>query len=141
MRMGKMKKFVQIAALALAIALPLSQAPASAASVAVDPTVKVGLFYGSNALPGANLLNDVGSGYRLGYYDDNRVFQQLAATSETAISVVKTQNVYYGTVGNWAGYYDPITSNIAVGCWHLKLPGRYSSNDEASATASANSAA
>ena len=132
-----MKKFVQIAALALAIALPLSQAPASAASVAVDPTVKVGLFYGSNALPGANLLNDVGSGYRLGYYDDNRVFQQLAATSETAISVVKTQNVYYGTVGNWAGYYDAITSNIAVGCWHLKLPGSYSSYDEASAAASA----
>ena len=132
-----MKKFVQIAALALAIALPLSQAPASAATVAVDPTVKVGLFYGSNALPGANLLNDVGSGYRLGYYDDNRVFQQLAATSETAISVVKTQNVYYGTVGNWAGYYDAITSNIAVGCWHLKLPGSYSSYDEASAAASA----
>ena len=67
MRIGKMKKFVQIAALALAIALPLSQAPASAATVAVAPTVKVGLFYGSNALPGANLLNDVGSGYRLGY--------------------------------------------------------------------------
>lgn len=137
MRIGKMKKFVQIAALALAIALPLSQAPASAATVAVAPTVKVGLFYGSNALPGANLLNDVGSGYRLGYYDDNRVFQQLAATSETAISVVKTQNVYYGTVGNWAGYYDAITSNIAVGCWHLKLPGSYSSYDEASAAASA----
>lgn len=137
MRIGKMKKFVQIAALALAIALPLSQAPASAATVAVDPTVKVGLFYGSNALPGANLLNDVGSGYRLGYYDDNRVFQQLAATSETAISVVKTQNVYYGKVGTWSGYYDSITSNIAVGCWHLKLPGSYSSYDEAAAAASA----
>ena len=137
MKTGKMKKIVQIAALALAIALPLSQAPASAASVAVDPTIKVGIFYGSNALPGANLLNDVGSGYRLGYYDDNRVFQQLAATSETAISVVKTQNVYYGKVGTWSGYYDTITSNIAVGCWHLKLPGSYSSYDEAAAAASA----
>ncbi len=139
MKTGKMKKIVQIAALALAIALPLSQAPASAASVAVDPTIKVGIFYGSNALPGANLLNDVGSGYRLGYYDDNRVFQQLAATSETAISVVKTQNVYYGKVGTWSGYYDSITSNIAVGCWHLKLPGSYSSYDEAAAAASAHS--
>lgn len=137
MKTGKMKKIVQIAALALAIVLPLSQSPASAASVAVDPTIKVGIFYGSNALPGANLLNDVGSGYRLGYYDDNRVFQQLAATSETAISVVKTQNVYYGKVGTWSGYYDTITSNIAVGCWHLKLPGSYSSYDEAAAAASA----
>ena len=132
-----MKKFVQIAALALAIALPLGQIPASAASVKVDPTIKVGIFYGSNALPGANLLNDAGSGYRLGYYDGDRVFQQLAATGETAISVVKTQNVYYGTVGNWAGYYDTITSNIAVGCWHLKLPGSYGSYDEAAAAAGA----
>lgn len=127
---------MQVAACALAV-LTLSLTVPTRAAVEVDPTIKVGLFYGSNALPGANLLNDVGSGYRLGYYDDDRVFQQLAATSETAISVVKTQNVYYGTVGNWAGYYDTITSSIAVGCWHLKLPGSYSSYDEAAAAASA----
>ena len=127
---------MQVAACALAI-LTLSLPVPTRATVEVDPTIKVGLFYGSNALPGANLLNDVGSGYRLGYFDDDRVFQQLTATSETAISVVKTQNVYYGTVGNWAGYYDTITSNIAVGCWHLKLPGSYSSYDEAAAAASA----
>ena len=127
---------MQVAAYALAI-LTLSLPVPTRAAVEVDPTIKVGLFYGSNALPGANLLNDVGSGYRLGYFDDDRVFQQLTATSETAISVVKTQNVYYGTVGNWAGYYDTITSNIAVGCWHLKLPGSYSSYDEAAAAASA----
>ena len=131
-----LKKIVQVAALALAIAVPMSAVPASAASVQVDPTMKVGLFYGSSALPGANLLNDVGSGYRLGYYDSNRKFQELTSTSETAISVVKTQNVYYGTVGNWAGYYDTITSSIAVGCWHLKLPGSYSSYSAAYAVAS-----
>lgn len=78
----------------------------------------------------------MGSGYRLGYYDSNRVFQQLAQTSETAISVVKTQNVYYGTVGNWSGYYDTITSNIAVGCYHLKLPDTYSTYEQAAAAAS-----
>lgn len=127
---------MQVAACALAI-LTLSLPVPTRAAVEVDPTIKVGLFYGSNALPGANLLNDVGSGYRLGYFDDDRVFQQLTATSETVISVVKTQNVYYGTVGNWAGYYDTITSSIAVGCWHLKLPGSYSSYDEAAAAASA----
>lgn len=137
MKTGKMKKIVQVAALALAIAVPMSTVPASAASVQIDPTMKVGLFYGSSALPGANLLNDVGSGYRLGYYDDDRVFQELASTSETAISVVKTQNVYYGKVGTWSGYYDTITSDIAVGCWHLKLPGSYGSYDEAAAAACA----
>lgn len=138
MKRSLKKRFVQFAAAALScallVALPVGRT--QAASVAVDPTIRVGLFYGSTALPGANLLNDVGSGYRLGYYDSNRVFQQLAQTSETAISVVKTQNVYYGTVGNWSGYYDTITSNIAVGCYHLKLPDTYSTYEQAAAAAS-----
>lgn len=138
MKRSQKKRFVQFAAAvlscALLVALPVGRT--QAASVAVDPTIRVGLFYGSTALPGANLLNDVGSGYRLGYYDSNRVFQQLAQTSETAISVVKTQNVYYGTVGNWSGYYDTITSNIAVGCYHLKLPDNYSTYEQAAAAAS-----
>lgn len=138
MKRSLKKRFVQFAAAALScallVALPVGRT--QAASVAVDPTIRVGLFYGSTALPGANLLNDVGSGYRLGYYDSNRVFQQLAQTSETAISVVKTQNVYYGTVGNWSGYYDTITSNIAVGCYHLKLPDNYSTYEQAAAAAS-----
>ena len=107
------------------------------AAVSVNPTMKVGLYYSSTALPGANLLNDVGSGYRLGYYDKNRNFQQLASTRETAISVVKTQNVYYGKVGQWSGYYDTLTSDIAVGCWHLQLPGSYSSYEQAAAAAAA----
>lgn len=138
MKRSLKKRFVQFAAAALScallVALPVGRT--QAASVAVDPTIRVGLFYGSTALPGANLLNDVGSGYRLGYYDSNRVFQQLAQTSETAISVVKTQNVYYGTVGNWSGYNDTITSNIAVGCYHLKLPDTYSTYEQAAAAAS-----
>lgn len=136
MKRLKIRKFVQIAALTLAIAIPVGVIPASAASVEVDPTIKVGLFYGSSALPGANLLNDVGSGYRLGYYDGSRSFQELAYTGETAISVVKTQNVYYGTSGSWKGYYDTITSDIAVGCWHLRMPGSYGSFEEAAAVAS-----
>ena len=129
------RKIVQIAACTLAILLLGLPGPARAA-VEVDPIIKVGLFYGSSALPGANLLNDVGSGYRLGYFDSSRDFVELAATSETAISVVKTQNVYYGTVSNWAGYYDSITSGIAVGCWHLQLPGSYGSYEDAYAVAS-----
>ena len=136
MKRNIIRKFLYIllcAAIAATLWTPLS----ASAAVAVDPTIKVGLFYGSSALPGANLLNDVGSGYRLGYYDSSRVFQQLASTSETAISVVKTQNVYYGTSGGWAGYYDSLTSDIAVGCWHIRLPGSYSSYAQASAAASA----
>lgn len=107
----------------------------ASAAVAVDPTIRVGLFYGTDALPGANLLNSVGSGYRLGYFDHERNFVQLGETAQTAISVVKTQNVYYGKVGSWSGYYDSITSDILVGCYHLQLPGGYSDFSAAKAAA------
>lgn len=131
------KRFVQFAAglLSCALLMMVPVAKTQAASVTVDPVIRVGLFYGSTALPGANLLNDVGSGYRLGYYDTNRSFQQLAQTSETAISVVKTQNVYYGTSGKWTGYFDTISSDIVVGCYHLALPDIYSTYDQAAAAA------
>ena len=79
--------------------------------------VRVGLFYGGNALSGANLANDVGSGYRFGYFDGDLTFQLLGYTSETTVSMVKTQNVYYGSNVDWSGsgYYDSKTSDIAVG--------------------------
>ena len=85
--------------------------------------VRVGLFYGGNAV-GANLANDVGSGYRFGYFDGDLTFQLLGYTSETTVSMVKTQNVYYGSNVDWSGsgYYDSKTSDIAVGCYHLQLP-------------------
>ena len=81
----------------------MGAAPAQAASVQVNPTIRVGLFYGGSALPGANLLNEVGSGYRFGYFDGSLRFVPLGSTAKTAISMVKDQTVYYGTVGGWAG--------------------------------------
>ena len=136
MRKVKHVKFMQFAALCLAICLAVGFAPARAATVTIDPTLRVGLFYGGNALPGANLLNEVGSGYRLGYFDSNLNFQQLGYTSQTAISVVKTQNVYYAKSGSWWGYYDTLTSDIAVGCWHLQLPEVYGDYQQAVTAAS-----
>ena len=136
------KRIVQFAAAALALAL-MAGAPAggsaAASPVTADPVIRVGLFYGSSALDGANLLNDVGSGYRLGYYDSQRVFHALAQTTETAISVVKTQNVYYGTGVDWSGsgYYDSPVSGVMVGCWHIVLPGSYASYQEAQTAANA----
>lgn len=103
---------------------------------AAEETVHVGLAYGDNALAGGNLLNDVGSGYRFGYTDENRKFWQVGYTSETALSVVKTQNVYYGyNYGTESHplitYSDTVTSDVLVGCWHVRLPGAYATFEEA----------
>ena len=66
-------------------------APISGTVSIKQSTVKIGLFYktgGSDtALSSANLENKVGSGYQFGYYDSNRVFQPLASTNNTQITM------------------------------------------------------
>lgn len=62
---GNMKKYLRSVFLGLICALSLA-----ASAWAADDTVKVGLYYGSNALSSANLQNEVGSGYLLGWYDE-----------------------------------------------------------------------
>lgn len=86
------KSLIRFAAVLLAAALCIG-CVTFAASSETKETLRVGLFYGSTALPGANLENSVGSGYRFGWYDDDLTFHQLGSSSETQISVVKTQNV------------------------------------------------
>lgn len=54
--------------------------------------VKVGLRYyysksRDSSLYSANLENHVGSGYAFGYYDEDRVFNELARTDETKITM------------------------------------------------------
>lgn len=132
------KKFVQIAAFALALIL-LPVFPAAALPEEESETmIRVGLYYGSSALPGANLQNDEGSGYRFGYMDGD-AFCQIGFTEETKISMVKTQNVYYSSSlpdGGY-GYSDQITSDLVVGCYHLCLSQTYDTFDEAWAEAEA----
>ncbi len=98
--------------------------------------VRIGLRYGNDVMDGANLANSVGSGFRFGYYDSNNTFIPLGYTTHTTISVVKTENVYYGTPSGYTSYYDHITSNVGVGCYHLQLGGGYGSFEEAYAIAS-----
>lgn len=99
--------------------------------------VRIGLCYGSDAMDGANLGNSIGSGFRFGYYTSDNKFVSVGYTAKTTISVVKTENVYYGTYNGYATYYDHLTnSNIGVGCYHLQLGGSYNNFDSANSAAS-----
>ena len=60
---------------------------AVSASAVVYDTVKVGLRYGSSVLAAANLENTVGGGYEFGYFDEDRCFEALDWTEETAITM------------------------------------------------------
>lgn len=103
--------------------------------------LRVGLAYPGNstgALIHANLLNaEISSvtGYRFGYYDDALGLVTLASTQETALSMVKTTNIY--RVGE--SYYDakPSGDFELLGCYHLQLPFAFASYEEAVAMADA----
>lgn len=131
------RKSVQIViCLTILILLCVPSQPARAAAKAEKP-VLVGLVYGSGAAPGGNLVNEVGAGYRYGCLDGERNFISLGYTPETNVSVVKTENVYYGgpLSNGYKGYSDQISSSIAVGCYHVLLNGSYGSFEEAAAAA------
>ena len=133
------KKFVQIAALCLSAALLLAlcgETASAAPANSNDRIIRVGLHYGTGAMEGLNLQNKKGSGFRFGYYDASNRFVELGSTAQIAISVVETVNVYYGTYNDYRCYHTTIASNVAVGEYHLQLPGVYGSFAEAQAAAS-----
>lgn len=132
-----MKKiFVQFVAILMALTiLPTSSVLAARNRDRDDEEsnlIRVGLYYGSNALPGANLQNYVGEGFQFGYMDDDE-FCWVGETEETAISMVKSQNVYYSDTlpeGGY-GYSDKIETDIVVGCYHLRLDESFDDFEEA----------
>ena len=127
--MGKHTMRLITALLTAALFLGCSAAFAGAAGI--KETLRVGLFYGSTALPGANLENSVGNGYRFGWYDDGLAFHQVGSTTETQISMVKTQNVTFS-----GGNYVDGAGAVTVGCYHLQLPMTYPTFEEAQSAAS-----
>ena len=127
--MGKHTMRLITALLTAALFLGCSAAFAGAAGI--KETLRVGLFYGSTALPGANLENSVGNGYRFGWYDDGLAFHQVGSTTETQISMVKTQNVTLS-----GGNYVDGAGAVTVGCYHLQLPMTYPTFEEAQSAAS-----
>lgn len=124
-----MKKWIRRAAALLLCTAFFSPVPARAAG---ETVLRVALNYGSAAVSSASLKNSQNTGFRLGYYDENRAFCALAETAETQISVVNTETTMYLTS---SGTYTTSSSGArgSIGCYHVELPGAYS--DFASAQA------
>lgn len=127
-----MRKIVQLAAITLAVFAGLTMA-ANAADT--NPTVKIGLYYGSGALFSANLQNYSGSGYQFGYYDSNRSFVPLGQTEQTKISMTADGAIYISGGVYYASA--PSGSCTAVGAYHVQLATAFDSFDAAQAAAQA----
>ena len=115
--------------LAIFLIFSMVAVPSAAASYEI---LKIGLYYGTNALSAANLQNvsEQATGYQLGYYDTSRNFIPLYSTNEMYITVVKDKNIY---IGDGKVYYDSLPSsyNTVIGADHLQLDTVASSLDEA----------
>lgn len=119
---------MQFAAVLLAVVLAL---PTVLAAGSGGEMVRVGLAYGSGALVNANLENNTGygSGYRMGYFDDDLDFVELAWTDEdeTQITMVKTQNTWV----NGTFYSNSDNGGEAIGCYHVLVEDGYRSYEQA----------
>ena len=102
-------------------------APDGANVTVKQSTVRVGLYYYYNtsrntAQPSASLENEVGSGYKFGYYDSSRTFFELGSTTATQLTMVPDVNT--------------AVSGGTIGCYHVKLPAACASFEAAQSAAS-----
>lgn len=142
------KKFMQIVAFMLTLSLSVPVGSAATLNAEGEVMIRVGLASSSKhsstkELSAAHLQSNTGfgSGYRFGYYDANLNFVELACTTEdvTDIAMLKTQNQYYGYVSSLGKntYSDTITSDIGVGCYHIRIGDVYDSYQAALEAANA----
>lgn len=140
------KRFMQLAAFLLAMILCIPVTLAVNSNSSGDTMIRVGLASASDhndtgELACGHLQNNTGygSGFRFGYYDADFNFIELGRTSKSIseIAVLKTQNMYYGydSATGKNTYSDSISSSIAVGCYHIQIPGSYSTYEDAAADA------
>jgi len=119
--------------------MPLAQ-PAAASFRPQFTTLRIGLFFGSTALPSANLQNadGFGRGFDFGVFDNNRNFVPIGAgTNETRITIVIDRNMVWNPdAAEGRGEFREGTSgNVVLGAFHVKLNPGFATFEEASAEA------
>lgn len=140
------RRFMQLAAVFLAMTLSLPAVWGARTAGGGEIMLRVGLASSSNhnslgEMACAHLENNTGygAGYRFGFYTDDLEFVELGRTGDgvTQIAMMKTQNMYYYYDSSQAKYTysDAVTSDIAVGCYHVQIPGAYATYADAAADA------
>ncbi len=129
----KTRRFYKSISLFLVCVLFLSILPPHVDASYSDRTIRVGLYYGSNALPTANLANEVGSGYQFGTFSSSGQFTALGSTSQEKITICKDTNLY---LSGGSFYETPTASDYQlIGAYHVQMPETYSTYEEAAAAA------
>lgn len=139
--MKKLCATKRIAAAALLACMMASLAsPAAKAYTPANTTMRIGLYFDTTALPSANLLNvsGYGSGYEFGYYDGDRNFVPIgASTGQNAISMLMDRNMAWhpGEGGGTGEYREGTDGEVVVGCFHIKIDAPFGTYAQARETA------
>lgn len=104
-------------------------------AAAAKDVIRVGIFYGDNALPTANLANEVGSGYTFGYFDADYDVIPVGNTGHERITICKDKNLYL----SGGTFYQSVPTNDyrLIGAYHLQAETTYDTFEEAQFAASA----
>lgn len=95
-----------------------------------EDIIKVGLYYGDKALYSANLQNDAGSGYALGWFDENsRQFQEIGYLENEKISMTAGGTIYLSGGAYSASRPDKVDG--VIGGYHVQLEEVFPSFEEA----------
>ena len=114
----KLKKFLILISALFALSVVALAAPEA------NPTVRVGLYYGNNAMFSANLQNIDGTGYRFGFFDSEHNFiAQYSESRTNRISMLKDANIYYHD-GKFYESSAP-TGSTLIGAYHIELDTEY----------------
>ena len=121
-----------------------SDPPAAATFTPSVSVLRIGLNFGSTALPSANLQNvsGYGEGFEFGFFDTSRNFVPVGvSTTETRISMLQSRNmVWHAFEGVGAGQYrEGSVGDVVVGGFHIILSGAHGSAHDALYAASAHS--
>ena len=121
-----MKKFLCTFFLCMLTAVTLN-----VSARAGEDIIKAGLYFGDKALYSANLQNDVGSGYALGWFDENsRQFQEIGYLENEKISMTAGGTVYIS--GGAYSASRPGKVDGVIGGYQVQLEEVFPSFEEAS---------
>ena len=98
--------------------------------------LRIGIFYGNNALPSANLqnVNGAGRGFDFGYFENGRTFVPIGAwTNETQITMIMDRNMVWNQ--DTREYTEGTSGAVVVGVFHIQLNTSFGTFDEARAAA------
>jgi len=124
--------------------MPLTAQAVNAEFRPQHTTLRIGLYFGANAIPSANLQNaeGFGRGFDFGFFDTNREFVPIGAwTNEHRITMLMDRNMVWNPAANEGRgeFREGTTGSVVVGAFHVRLNQGFANFEEARAEANRHS--